>query len=94
MKLYIVNRVDRLQDVVQFLADDDRLLLIEDGVYGVVQEKYTVILPERIQAQTYCLKDDADARGITPLAHPAVQWVDVNGFMALTEECASSVTWH
>lgn len=94
MKLYIVNRVDRLQDVVQVMQEDDRLLLIEDGVYGVVQAKYTVILPEQIQAKTYCLKEDADARGITPLAHEAVQWVDVNGFMELTEQCSSCVTWH
>lgn len=94
MKLYIVNRVDRLQDIVQVITEDDRLLLIEDGVYGAVQAKYTVILPEHVQAQTYCLKDDADARGITPLAHPAVQWVDIHGFMTLTEQCASCVTWH
>lgn len=94
MKLYIVNRVDRLQEVAEVMADDDELLLIEDGVYGIVRAKYTVILPESIQARTYCLKEDADARGIAPLAHPSVQWVDVNGFMELTERCASCLTWH
>lgn len=93
MKLYIVNRVDRLQDVVKVMGNDDRLMLIEDGVYGVVQAKYTVILPEHIQQRTFCLKDDADARGITPLAHPDVQWVTVDGFMELTEQCASCLTW-
>lgn len=94
MKLYIVNRIDRLQDVAQVMSDDDRLLLIEDGVYGAIQAKYTVILPERIQAQSYCLQEDADARGITSLAHPDVQWVDIDGFMTLTEQCVSCVTWH
>lgn len=94
MKLYIVNRVDRLQDVVNVMTDDDYLVLIEDGVYGVVQAKYTVILPENIQQRTFCLKDDADARGITPLAHPDVKWVDVDGFMELTERCAACLTWH
>lgn len=94
MKLYIVNRVDRLQEVANVMAEEDQLLLIEDGVYGVIHAKYTVILPESIQAQTFCLQDDADARGITPLAHPTVKWININGFIELTERCASCLTWY
>lgn len=94
MKLYIVNRVDRLREVADLMTQDDRLLLIEDGVYGVVQEKYTVILPQHLYSQTFCLYEDAKTRGLLPLSHPAVQWVDVEGFIALTERCATCLTWY
>lgn len=94
MKLHIVNRVDRLRDAAELMAGDDRLLLIEDGVYGAVHHNYTVNLVSNKCKNVFCLQEDAEARGIKALAHPDIIWVDIDGFVLLTEQNTTCVTWH
>ena len=89
MTLHIVNQSPHassaLGDCLEAFAEGDALLLIEDGVYGA-------LTPRSLPAgNVYCLKADADARGIT--AKPPVKIIDETRWVSLCTEHNPIVSW-
>ncbi|KXS39321.1 MAG: tRNA 2-thiouridine synthesizing protein B [Halomonadaceae bacterium T82-2] len=96
MLLHLLNRSpagSRLpEDVLRAMGPDDRLLLIESGVYGAVSPQADCF--KTLKGRCYALQDDLSARG---LAERHADWiipVDMAGFVALTAETQRTVSWY
>ena len=89
MTLHIVNQSpysgSALGDCLKAFAEGDALLLIEDGVYGARAHQP---LPEK---NIYCLKADAEARGVTVADH--IECIDESRWVALCTEHNPIVSW-
>ncbi|WP_106478160.1 sulfurtransferase complex subunit TusB [Phytohalomonas tamaricis] len=95
MVLHILNRspfASRVhEDMLRAMVNEDRVLLIEDGVSAALKAGIT-LLPT-IDERLYALKEDLEARGLSQRCDPCVNIVDVDGFVALTEQADKVVSW-
>jgi len=95
MLLHILNRSPATSEVYRqamaAMGPDDRLLMIEDGVQGALES--LVGRFGGLQGRLYALEEDLAARGQVPLCDASVTRVDVEGFVALTEEAQRTVSW-
>lgn len=69
----------------------DTLLLIEDGVLGVCGEAASAL--GSFQGQVFALAADVEARGLTAKVDPMIGQVDMPGFVRLSAEHATSISW-
>ncbi|MBB3189082.1 sulfurtransferase complex subunit TusB [Halomonas cerina] len=96
MLLHIVNRSPATSQVyrqaLEGMGQDDRLLLIEDGVQGALPQ--LVRYYDGLQGRLFALKEDLASRGLLGRCDGEVQVVDVDGFVALTEEAERTVSWY
>lgn len=95
MLLHLLNRSPASshvpQDALRAMREPDRLLLIEDGVYGALQplaEQFACI-PGRL----YALREDLASRGLEGRCAEPVTIIDMEGFVRLTEEAERTVSW-
>ncbi len=88
--LHIIKDPNHLDDVLSLLQEEDKVLLTEDSVQLLLQPKRLSLLKREA---CFVLQEDALARGITKGRECAYQWVDFDGFVKLTVECSSSITW-
>lgn len=74
---------------------NDGILLIEDGVYGAINNSlFTPTLELALnQFNIYVLHPDLAARGILGQVHPKVVMVDYAGFVDLTVRYDKIQTW-
>lgn len=76
-------------------AEHDGLLLVEDGVYallnkgGMLDEVFSVFSESKV----FCLREDAEARGIADKVSDHIQFVDYAGFVALTARSKKVISW-
>ena len=90
--LHIVKSIAALEEVKKVYTDDDVLLLIQDAVYVVNPLHKT--FPILKSLNTFVLQSDLEARGIVNRVSPSVNIVDYDGFVTLTAECSTSLTWN
>ncbi len=95
MLLHLLNRSPSsncvAHDVLRAMGPDDRLLLIEAGVYGAVGPQAGLFSP--LKGRCFALADDLASRG---LSEDCAEWVtvlDMRGFVMLTEETQRTVSW-
>lgn len=95
MLLHMLNRSpasSRIpQDTLRSMGKEDRLLLIEDGVYGT-----TTPLVEQfaeVFGRLFVLREDLASRGLGERCDERVIQVDMEGFVTLTEEAERTVSW-
>jgi tRNA 2-thiouridine synthesizing protein B len=76
-----------LEDCVRFIADDDAVLLFEDGVYAAINnsKKSDIINAVLKTNKVYALQADLKARGISSLID-GVEIADYEKFVDLVEE--------
>ena len=95
MILHILNRPPSstltYRDTLAGMGPEDRLLLIEDGVLGALPSQIRHF--EGIEGRLFALREDLAARGLDGRCDAAVQVVDVDGFVLLTEEADKTVSW-
>ncbi|MCY4177677.1 MAG: sulfurtransferase complex subunit TusB [Endozoicomonadaceae bacterium] len=78
------------------IGPEDRLLLIEDGVFCGIKgsaacEEITATLGTQ---QVFCLQEDAMARGVADKQADFICLIDYDRFVSLTEESKTVVSWH
>lgn len=75
------------------MAAEDTLLLIEDGVYAVLDADWE---GHRLGAgRLYALEDDLTARGLGSRAHKRnIETVSMEAFVALTARARQTVSWY
>lgn len=95
MLLHLLNRSPASsrvpEDVLRAMGEEDRLLLIEDGVYGALAplaDRYA-----SLQGRLFALREDLLSRGLAARCAESVQVVDMDGFVRLTEETERTVSW-
>lgn len=95
MLLHILNRSPATSEVYRqamaAMGPDDRLLMIEDGVQGALESLVGCF--GDLHGRLFALEEDLAARGLAPLCDASVTRVNVEGFVALTEEAQRTVSW-
>lgn len=76
-----------LQDCIRFIANDDVVLLFEDGVYAATNNtKKSAVVKELLKTnKVYALQADLKARSIDALIE-GVEIADYEKFVGLVEE--------
>ncbi|ERS89997.1 sulfurtransferase complex subunit TusB [Halomonas sp. PBN3] len=95
MLLHILNRAPdtpACRQALSAMGPADRLLLIEDGVFGALAAQRAVFAG--VEGRLYALQEDLEARGLLGRHADGIQVVDVEGFVALTETCERAVSWY
>lgn len=91
--LHLVNRSPFssriLESLDKALAEGDAVLLIEDGVYGVLS---SALSPLGSRARLYALDEDCLARGLDAFDQ-GIERVDIAGFVRLSAECQRTLAW-
>lgn len=91
------NAGTALADALRVAAPGDALLLLQDGVYAAVAHAAgpSALLREAAAGGValHVLVPDSDARGLAGRLHPGITLVDDNGFVALTERHARTLSW-
>ncbi|CAH0990109.1 Protein TusB [Sinobacterium norvegicum] len=91
MTLHIVSKSpyqsDCLSNCLNVIADDDILLLIEDGVYADTGDWQQSLAS--INATVLILDNDSQTRGLTP----SFDTVDYPGFVTLSCDTPRSISW-
>ena len=89
--LHTVNhspfRSDSLESCIRFLLPGDVLLLLEDGVLGVMENNARGDLINKVMEnnEVYALEPDMKSRGVTR-AMDGVKKIDYDGFVELLEQ--------
>ena len=83
--LHIISNPNAISDCTVHLVDDDAVILIADGVYGLKDPSLISRVP------VLALESDLVARGILTTSN--VTPTKMSQFVALVVEHASSVTW-
>lgn len=96
MLLHVLNRSPTTSRVYQqaltMMGEEDRLLLVEDGVQGALPQ--VVLHLSEVQGRLFALKEDLASRGLLGRCDASVQVVDVDGFVLLTEQAERMVSWY
>ena len=91
--LHIVKHYRLIIELAPFCCKTDAVLLMEDAVYGAVQNHVELSsLLEEI-GRVFLLQEDVIARGLKLKEPSFFQLVNFDGFVSLTEEHNSSMTW-
>ena len=83
--LHIVSNPNSLDTCLSHLVDDDAVILIGNGVYGVSHNSVNSRIP------VYALETDLTARGIPAATN--VTPTDISQFVTLVVQHPNSVTW-
>lgn len=90
MILHTVNKSpfdhSALASCLHIATTEDAILLIEDGVYGILSA-----LPER---QFLALEDDVKARGLNDKLPDNVKLIDYPAFVELTTKASVVQSWY
>ena len=79
--------------IVRCVADQDALLLLQDGVIAALKQGGVV---ERLLATgvpVYVLREDVEARGLLEQISASIQLVDYTQFVRLTAQHAAQLAW-
>lgn len=95
MLLHLLNRSpasSRIhREALRAMGKEDRLLLIEDGVYGALAPLVDQF--EAIHGRLFALREDVTSRGLEGRCAGQVTMIDTDGFVALTEDAERTVSW-
>ncbi|WP_280567924.1 sulfurtransferase complex subunit TusB [Chromohalobacter sp. 296-RDG] len=95
MLLHLLNRAPSSssvhQDVLRAMREEDGLMLIEDGVFGAVSAQVQHF--PGLEGRLFALREDLESRGLAGRCDARVIIVDMDGFVALTEDAQRTVSW-
>ncbi|WP_136067736.1 sulfurtransferase complex subunit TusB [Modicisalibacter radicis] len=95
MILHLLNRSPAssgvAHEMLRTMGADDRLLLIEAGVYGAVEPQAALF--SALEGRCFALLEDLASRGLTGCCASWVTPLDMQGFVTLTEETQRTVSW-
>lgn len=96
MLLHVLNRAPTTSRVYQqalaMMGEEDRLLLVEDGVQGALPQMVRHF--SGVHGRLFALREDLASRGLLGRCDASVQVVDVDGFVHLTEQAERTVSWY
>ncbi len=86
-----------LASCLQVCGNEDGILLLEDGVFGVLAsspcaEELFVLIETGVKV--YALKGDINARGLQEKIPTSIQLIDYNGFVQLSIEHKCVQSWY
>jgi len=95
MILHLLNRSPASSgvayDMLRAMGADDRLLLIEAGVYGAVEPQATLF--SALPGRCFALAEDLASRGLSEHCAEWIAVLDMQGFVMLTEQTQRTVSW-
>lgn len=95
MTLHLLNRSPAssgvAHDMLRAMGPDDRLLLIEAGVYGAAEPQAALFAA--LEGRCFALAEDLASRGLSGHCAGWITPLDMQGFVTLTEETQRTVSW-
>ena len=95
--LHILNQPTHSEPAEQMLltvAEGDSILLIEDAVQALLHVNWRGWHLEN-DIRVFILEEDAISRGVYPVSSvPQDRWLDMRGFVALTEQHTKILSWY
>ena len=95
MLLHLLNRPPAssgvAHEVLRAMGPDDRLLLMEAGVYGAVEPHAALF--SSLHGRCFALAEDLASRGLSEHCAAWITVLDMQGFVTLTEETQRTVSW-
>ncbi len=92
--LHLINKSpsasDALAACLRVLAEDDAILLIEDGVYAALTGTGTC---RTLTGIASALTADVEARGVQERLEPGIDSVDDSVFVELCTRCDRVMSW-
>jgi tRNA 2-thiouridine synthesizing protein B len=89
--LHVIKSPQSLKLVTALDASQDVILLVEDAIYTAVSDHKLHKILENINV--YVLDADVIARGCTTKVSKALKMIGYDGFVGLTEQHSSVITW-
>ena len=89
--LHVIKSTQSLKLVTALDASQDVILLVEDAIYAAVPDHKLHKILENINV--YVLDADVIARGCTKKVGKALKMIGYDGFVDLTEQHSSVITW-
>lgn len=93
--LHIVNKSPQqpfLENCLRVAADNDGILLIEDGVYAA-DEHYTGLFADK-KSKIFVLENDVKARGLFDRLNQNIEILTDAGFVEKVVEYSKSHSWY
>jgi len=96
MTIHLFNNPDfigqKISQLISFIQPSDACLFYEDGVYFLIDEKYSQLEnhPDMI---LYAIDDDVKARGIANQIPEQVKLISYLEWVRLTEK-SKTLSWH
>lgn len=87
--LYLVNNPEKISQCQSLINQGDSILLIEDAVVA----SNTAFADKMLIDQSYVLKEDLIARGLTHKADASWLQIDYDRFVQLTLEYEKVISW-
>lgn len=96
--LHILNQApssEAAQQMLLTVAKNDSILLIEDAVQALLDVDWQGWSIREDSVDIFVLSEDAISRGLSGAANQQdVTFVDMEGFVLLTEQHANILTWY
>jgi tRNA 2-thiouridine synthesizing protein B len=80
-------------DCLRIIAAADALLLLGDGVYAALAGTAARAQLDACGARLYLLREDAAAAGALERVD-GIEVIDIDGFVALSEQCPRQLAWY
>lgn len=97
MILHIINKSpiqhSALHDALPFINTDDKVILIDDGVYAAIANTGSMNKITALHCQCMVLNDDAEMRGIKNIDQ-SVQMIDMQDFVELVFKASKNISWY
>ncbi|MFV0574935.1 MAG: sulfurtransferase complex subunit TusB [Vibrio sp.] len=91
--LHIIKTESGLVDALNYMDQEDQILLIEEAVFAIFRPNSVLTQQKDLNDHTWVLEADLIARGLTLSPDSKIQSIDFTGFIYLTEQAKSSMTW-
>ena len=80
-------------ECIKFMQSEDTLVLMGDGVYAALENTSALDELLRTGVKVHLLHSDAAAAGVT-IPTSAIEVIDVDGFVTLTERYPRQQCWY
>ncbi len=88
--LHIIKNSAALDNAMAYSQPNDQFILLEDAVFALISEQYGRSLMLSLSERCFALEVDLEARGIVS---DLIELVDFTGFVELTEQHQTNITW-
>ncbi len=91
--LHIIKHHQSLAQALTYVDAEDPILLVEDGIYAALTCHTSHTALTQNANPFYVLLPDIKARGLDKRAISEVELIDFSGFVELTEQNITMMTW-
>nr|WP_086940695.1 sulfurtransferase complex subunit TusB [Thaumasiovibrio occultus] len=82
-----------LETCLRYSSHEDEIILLQDAVLAALNHSESAAMLAAFKGKVYCLKEDAEARGVLDKLTQSVEIADMARFVCLTSEHSQQINW-